>query len=72
MADAAEALIDDQLRRDVVVLETVIQLEGVGQRHALIGGAVLDERRRLRLLDVGNRRRLRVDLRSSHGVAFRY
>ncbi len=55
--------VDDQLGRDVVVLQAVIELEGVGQRHALIGGAVLDQRRRLRLLDVGDRRRLRVDLR---------
>src|SRR5476651_202548 len=52
VADAAEALVDDQLRGYVIVLQAVIQLERVGQRHALIRGAVLDQRRRFRLLDV--------------------
>src|SRR5215208_6083600 len=53
VADAAEPLIDDQLRRHLVVLKPLVQLVRVRQRHALVGGAVLDERRRLRLLDVG-------------------
>src|SRR5438876_3737905 len=63
VADAAETLIHDQLRRHVLVLQPLVQFERVGQRHALIGGAVLDQRRRLRLFDVRNRRRLRVDVR---------
>jgi len=53
--DAAEALIDDQLRGHVVVEEPLVKFERVGERHALIGGAVLNERRRLGLLDVGDR-----------------
>src|SRR5262252_10445845 len=70
VADAAKAVVNDQLRRYVVVEQTAIELERVRQRHTLIGGAVLNERRRLRLLDVGNRRRLRVHLRIRPRRAF--
>src|SRR5262245_32287246 len=60
VTDAAEALIDNQLGRHVVVAQPLIELVGVRQRHALIRRAMLNERRRLRLLDVRDRRRLRV------------
>src|SRR5256885_6092406 len=46
VTDAGETLVDDQLRRYVVVEQTAVQLEGVRQRHALIGRAVLNQRRR--------------------------
>src|SRR3954454_18707146 len=60
VADALESFIDDQLRRDADVLEPSVQLVGVGRRHALIGRTVLDQRRRLGVLDVSDRRGLRV------------
>src|SRR5882762_5229783 len=63
MADPAEALVHDQLRRDVVVLQALVQLVRIRQRHALVGRAVLNERRRLRLPDVGDGGGLRVNLR---------
>ena len=47
VADALEALIDDQLRRHPHILQPLIELVRVRQRHALVGGAVLDQRRRL-------------------------
>src|SRR5262249_55610970 len=63
MSDTSKALIHDELRRDVIVLQALIELVRIRQRHALVRRAMLDERRRLRLFDVGDRRRLRVNLR---------
>src|SRR5262249_49765152 len=51
VAHALESFIDDQLRRNLQVLQPAIELVGVGRRDALIRSSVLDERRRLRALD---------------------
>ena len=59
----AEALEDRQLHRHVLIAQALIQLERIRNRHPRVSVAVLDQRRRLRLLDVGHRRRVGVDLR---------
>ena len=59
----AKAFVDDQLRFDAPVFEALAQLVGIGDRHAAIEFAVLDQRRRACLLDVRHRRGLLVHRR---------
>ena len=59
----AEALVDDHRHRHAAVFQPLPQLVRVGDRHAAVVLAVLDQRRRLRLHDVRHRRRLLVDRR---------
>ena len=59
----SEALEDRQLHRRVLIAQSLIELERVRDRHARVLIAVLDQRRRVRLLDVGHRRGVRIDLR---------
>jgi len=51
----AEPLEDRQLHRHVLIAQTLVQLERIGNRHPRIVLTVLDQRRRARLLDVGHR-----------------
>ena len=62
------ALVHDHLDRHAAVLESLAQLIAVRDRHPAVELAVLDERRRRRLLDVGHGRSLGVDRRVGHGV----
>ena len=59
----AKAFIDDHLNAHALVFQRLPQLVSVGDGNAAIEFAMLNERRRTRVLDVGNRGRLLVDLR---------
>jgi len=59
----AEAAVENHARLDVLVLQTTIQLVTVWHRYALVVAALLNQRRRFRLLDGGDRRSLGVNLR---------
>ena len=58
-----EAFINHHLHRHAPVFERLPQLVTIRDRNALVEFAVLNQRRGLGLLDVGDRRRLLVDFR---------
>src|SRR5262245_1327518 len=53
---------DHQLRRHAHLLQRLIHAEPLLERHAVVELAVDDERRRLEVLDVGARRKARIQL----------
>ena len=64
----AEAFVDDHLDADTFVLQRLSQLVSIGDSYATIEFAMLNERRRARVLDVGNWRGLLVDHRIVHRI----
>ena len=56
-----EALINYQPRGDSPILQRLIQLIRIRNRHTLVEFAVLDQRRRFGAVDVGNWRCLAID-----------
>src|SRR5260370_39830841 len=57
----AEAFIEDQLHRNAAIFQSLIKLERVGWRNALILIAMLDERGRLGVVHVEDRRSFLID-----------
>src|SRR6266516_6716751 len=64
----AEAFVDDHLDAYAFVLQRLSQLIGVGDGHATIKFAMLNECRCARVLDVGNWRGLLIDHRIVHRI----
>ena len=69
----AEAFVENEFHGDAAILESAIEFERIGDGNALVFAAVLDQRRRVRVVDVSDGRGLAVNFRDrSHGVACRY
>ena len=59
----AEAFVHNHLHRHAPIFQRLSQLIGVRDRYSLIQLAVLNQRRRLRFVDIRDRRSLLIDLR---------
>src|SRR5690348_3712808 len=65
----AEAFVEDEFGGHAAVLESAIEFPGIRDRDASVAAALLDERGRVRVIDVSDGRSLFVDFRIAPGSA---